>query len=193
MLPRFPFALPFVFPSAICYTNVHRPWLHSEASPMRLILLALLISAGPMASGQTSPSASQSPNPAPCKPALQFISPSSSPCLDLQSPMVPILPAAPPNLNRYDRGLTDRGQPQVKPALPAQLTARRPNQIQLLALNNLAPPPAPSSSPRGKAEPIPTTWPNAHVEKIPTNWPGLKLLLIDQPPPANKPAESKIK
>jgi hypothetical protein len=153
---------------------------------MRFILLAILLSAGPLATAQQTPS--RPPNPTPCKSALRLIAPSSGACLTLQPSTISTLPIAPQNLN-----WTDLGSLQVKPAVPAHLTDRRPDPIQFLAHNNLAPPPAPNSSPRAKAEPIPTTFPNAHVENIPTNWPNLKLVLVDQTQPANPTTDPKQK
>lgn len=153
---------------------------------MRLILLALLLSAGPLATGQPNPSPSQEPTPTPCKSPLLLIEPSPGACLDALSPFVASDPAARPNLNWTDRFL----QP-VKTALPSQLMAHDPNPF--FALNQSGPLAIPYIPPRGKAEPIPTTWPNAHVEKIPTTWPNLKLLLIYQPPGANAATESKQK
>jgi hypothetical protein len=153
---------------------------------MRRILLAILISAGPLAPGQQTQS--RTPNPTPCKSTQQLIAPRSVPCVDSFSPTISILPTAPAILN-----WTDLGSLQVKPAVPAHLTDRGPNPIQFLAHNNFAPMPAPNSSPRAKAEPIPTTFPNAHVENIPTTWPDLKLVLVDQTPPVNPATDSKQK
>jgi hypothetical protein len=147
---------------------------------MRLMILALLLSAGPLASGQLNHPAPRNPNPTPCNQTLQFIAPSAGPCVDAQSAAVAIQPATLPTLNWTGPGLT-----QVKPAIPAQLTARSPNPTQFLALNQLAPQVAPNSSLHAKAEPIPTTWPNAHFEKIPTTWPGLKSLPINHSPSAD--------
>jgi hypothetical protein len=155
---------------------------------MRLVVIALLLSAGSVATGQPNPSAPQRSNPVPCNSALQSTSPASSVCLDPGSIKIPILPAL-----QLSRSLTDRGLLQVKPAIPAQFLTRGQNPAQLLALNRFVPQGTPNPSPRAKAEPIPTTFPDAHFENIPTNWSGLKFLLIDQPAPAIKPAEAKTK
>jgi hypothetical protein len=153
---------------------------------MRLTVLALLLSAGPIAVGQPNPSASQAPNPASCDPALNLASPDA--CLQSVSPAISSQPAPHLNPNWANRGL-----PQVKPAIPAELLSRVPNPLQFLALNQAAPRAVPKTSPRGKSEPIPTIFPDAHFERIPTNWPGLEFLLINQSPPANASTDSKMK
>jgi hypothetical protein len=142
---------------------------------MRLVILALLLSAVSIANGQSNPSLSQNTDPHSCDSSLKLISPDT--CVISISPAISILPAAPSNLNQ-----TGRAAPQVKPAIAAQLFTRGQNPVLFLALNQPAPPVAPKSSSRAKPLPIPTTFPNAHVERIPTNWPGLEFLLIDQPP-----------
>jgi len=155
---------------------------------MRLVILAFLLSAGSLATGQPNPPAPQSPNPTPCNSALQSFSPASSVCIDPGSIKTSVLPAPQPN-----QSWTGHGLPQVKPAIPAQFLIRGQNPAQLLALNRFVPQGAPNPSLRAKAEPIPTTFPDAHSENIPTTWPGLKFLLIDQPPSANQPTIAKTK
>jgi hypothetical protein len=151
---------------------------------MRLIVLALLLSARPIAIGQSSPSPSQAPNPDPCNSALKLISPDA--CVHSASTAISILPIAPPSLNRTGRAL-----PLVQPAIPSQLLVRNINPVQFLALNQPAPQVAPKASLHGKTEPIPTTFPDAHFQNIPTNWPGLKFMLIDQPPPTSAAGQKK--
>lgn len=153
---------------------------------MRLIVPALLLSAGPMALGQLMLSAPQTPGPIPRNSTSQFASPSACPGF--------VSPAVSPQLaNRSNLHLKNLTLQQVKPAIPAQLFTRGLNPLQFLALNQPAPQVAPKASPQGKSEPIPTTFPNAHFENIPTNWPGLEFLMIDQPPAANNPTVSKSK
>jgi hypothetical protein len=155
---------------------------------MRLTVLALLLSAGSLASGQQNPSVSQNASPVASAPVLTFIAPPSVAAPDSTPATVSILLTIHPNLN-----WTDRGLPQIEPAIPAQLFTRRQNPVQFLALNHLVPPVAPTRSPHGKPEPIPTTWPDAHFEKIPTSWPGLNYLLIDQTAFATATTEPKKK
>ena len=155
---------------------------------MRLVIIALLLSAGSAATAQANPPAAQSSNPASCNSALQSTSPAPGACIESVSPAISSLPTIRPNLNWTGRDLQ-----QVKPAIPAQLLTGGQNPVQLLALNRFVPQGRPNPSPRAKAEPIPTTYPDAHSENIPTSWPGLKFLLIDQLPSANKPTEAKTK
>jgi hypothetical protein len=153
---------------------------------MRLIVPALLLSAGPFALGQSMLSAPQTPGPIPCNSTSQFTSPSTGP--DVVSPAISPQLANRPNLNLKNLTLQ-----QVKPAVPAQLFTRGPNPLRFLALNQPAPQVAPKALPHLKSEPIPTIFPDAHFENIPTNWPGLKFLLIDQPPAASAATDGKTK
>ncbi len=155
---------------------------------MRSILIALVLSAGPLAIAQSGPHTSPTPSPAPCKSTLPFIAPSSTVCLQLPpasgTDSLAVRPAPQPDIHVF---LVSPSESSPQAGTP------NPNPFPLYALNQPGPQVAPNISPRGKAEPIPTTFPNALVEKIPTAWPNLKLMLINQPPPANAAAESKQK
>jgi hypothetical protein len=153
---------------------------------MRLMALALLLSAGSVVSGQANPPLMQNPNQPSCSPSLNLTSPDV--CVQSVAPALSNQPVFRPNQN-----LTQRGSSQVKQAIPLQLLVRHPNPIQLLALNQTAPQVAPNSAPHAGALPIPTTFPDAHFENIPTTWPGLKFLLVDQPPSATVLTEPKKK
>jgi hypothetical protein len=160
--------------------------LHPEASQMRFIVVALLLSAGSLATAQSNPSISQNPNPTSSNPSLKMFMPDTrgqavAPALSTQATLRP-------NLNWAERGLS-----QPKPLIQSQLLIRGLNPTQLLALNQTAPQVVPQNSPRAKGVPIPTTFPDAHFESIPTTWPGLKFLLVDQTPPADKPTEAPAK
>jgi hypothetical protein len=156
---------------------------------MKLISLALLLSAASMAAGQSDLSASQRTSAAPDNSVLTFISPLSA-GHGAVTPAASILTATHPNLTRTN---VNSASPQPKPAIPAQLLTRGQSPVQLLALNHFVSPGAPNNSPLAKSAPIPTTWPNAHFENIPTNWPGLKFLLVDQAPSTNAAAEPNKK